>query len=122
MQYISVSSRSSGNCHFISDGSTKILIDAGLSGKKIEKNLLEHSQELKDIQGIFVTHEHLDHIKGVGILSRRYDIPVYATEGTWRGMEEGLGNIVEKNKKIIKIGASVEVSDPDHGKRCRRSA
>ena len=102
MQYISVSSGSSGNCHFISDGSTKILIDAGLSGKKIEKNLLEHSQELKDIQGIFVTHEHLDHIKGVGILSRRYDIPVYATEGTWRGMEEGLGNIVEKNKKIIK--------------------
>ena len=67
MQYISVSSGSSGNCHFISDGSTKILIDAGLSGKKIEKNLLEHSQELKDIQGIFVTHEHLDHIKGVGI-------------------------------------------------------
>ena len=104
MQYISVSSGSSGNCHFISDGSTKILIDAGLSGKKIEKNLLEHSQELKDIQGIFVTHEHLDHIKGVGILSRRYDIPVYATEGTWRGMEEGLGNIVEKNKKIIEIG------------------
>ena len=109
MQYISVSSGSSGNCHFISDGSTKILIDAGLSGKKIEKNLLEHSQELKDIQGIFVTHEHLDHIKGVGILSRRYDIPVYATEGTWRGMEEGLGNIVEKNKKIIEIGDSVEV-------------
>lgn len=109
MQYISVSSGSSGNCHFISDGNTKILIDAGLSGKKIEKNLSEHSEDLKEIQGIFVTHEHLDHIKGVGILSRRYDIPVYATEGTWRGMEHGLGNIIEKNQKIIEIGSSIEI-------------
>ena len=109
MQYISVSSGSSGNCHFISDGNTKILIDAGLSGKKIEKNLSEHSEDLKEIQGIFVTHEHLDHIKGVGILSRRYDIPVYATEGTWRGMEQGLGNIIEKNQKIIEIGSSIEI-------------
>jgi metallo-beta-lactamase family protein yycJ len=109
MQYISVSSGSSGNCHFISDGNTKILIDAGLSGKKIEKNLWEHSEDLKEIQGIFVTHEHLDHIKGVGILSRRYNIPVYATEGTWRGMEQGLGNIIEKNQKIIEIGSSIEI-------------
>lgn len=109
MQYISVSSGSSGNCHFISNGSTKILVDAGLSGKKIEKNLLQHSQDLKEIQGIFVTHEHTDHIKGVGIISRRYDIPVYATEGTWRGMQDNIGGISEQNRKLITIGKSVDI-------------
>lgn len=111
MQYISVASGSSGNCHFVSEGSTKILIDAGLSGKKIEKNLMEHQEDLKDIKAIFVSHEHLDHIKGVGILSRRYDIPIYATQGTWDGMEKTVGSIADKNRHIIQTSGDFSIGD-----------
>ncbi len=111
MYYISVASGSSGNCHFVREGSTKILIDAGLSGKKIQTNLAEHDEELKDVQGIFVTHEHLDHIKGVGILSRRYHIPVYATMGTWRGMDELVGNLPDENKRVISVGEDIHIGD-----------
>lgn len=111
MQYISVASGSSGNCHFISQGSTKILIDAGLSGKKIETNLKSHEEEMKDVKAIFVTHEHSDHIKGVGVLSRRYDIPVYATGGTWRGMEKLIGEVSDKNRHVIETRSTLSIGD-----------
>jgi phosphoribosyl 1,2-cyclic phosphodiesterase len=94
-------SGSSGNSIFASSDKAKVLIDAGLPGKHIE-NALEHiGQNAKDIDAIFVTHEHTDHTKGVGVLSRKYDIPIYANSATWEAMSKTLGKIKTENIRII---------------------
>lgn len=94
-------SGSSGNSTFIASNNTKILVDAGLAGKTIEKALLSIDQNPMEIDAIFVTHEHTDHTKGVGVLSRRYDIPIYTNELTWNAMSTTIGKIKEHNIKII---------------------
>lgn len=77
-----LASGSSGNCVFVSSGSTNILFDAGLSGKEIEKRMAVIGKNTADISAIVISHEHNDHIKGAGVLSRRYNIPVYGTPKT----------------------------------------
>lgn len=111
MEYISVASGSSGNCHYIAYKNTKILIDAGLSGKRIEKNLQENDKNLKDIAAIFITHEHKDHIRGAGILSRRHGIPIYATKNTWRVMKNDVGKIDDKFVRTFGIGDKICIGD-----------
>lgn len=94
-------SGSSGNSIFVSSNNTKILVDAGVPGKNIETQLKEIDQNPKDIDGIFVTHEHSDHIKGAGVMSRRYNIPIYTNELTWEAMKDKIGKIKEENIRII---------------------
>ena len=88
MELCSIASGSSGNCIYVGTEGSHILIDAGISGKRIEEGL--NSLELKtaDIQGILVTHEHIDHIAGLGVLARRYGIPLYATGGTIEAVKQ----------------------------------
>lgn len=95
-------SGSSGNSIFVSSEETKVLIDAGLPGKRIESALEQINQEPSEIDAIFITHEHSDHIKGVGVMSRRYNIPIYANESTWREMFAKIGKIKEENIRIMK--------------------
>lgn len=111
MKYISVASGSSGNCHFIQTGKTRLIIDAGISGKRIEEGLNIHDETLKKVNGIFVTHEHIDHVQSVGVISRKYDLPIYATQGTWDGMRETIKNIKEHNIRVIKCGKKIELED-----------
>ncbi|MCY6958127.1 MBL fold metallo-hydrolase [Clostridium brassicae] len=94
-------SGSSGNSIFVSGGGSSILIDAGLPGKRIEKALKDIGKEPSQLDAIFVTHEHIDHVKGVGVMSRRYNIPIYANELTWCGMKKSVGKINDENVKII---------------------
>ena len=94
-------SGSSGNSTFIKDKDTNILVDAGKSGKTIEKSLGDIGQSASEISAILITHEHSDHTKGVGILSRRYNIPVYANQKTWDAMKKNLGEIADHNMKIF---------------------
>lgn len=94
-------SGSSGNSIFISSECGSVLVDAGLPGKSIEKALKDIDEDAAKIDGIFVTHEHIDHVKGVGVMSRRYDIPIYANELTWKGMAKNIGKIKEENIRII---------------------
>ena len=82
MKFCSIASGSSGNCIYAGSSSSAVLVDAGISGKRIEAGLNEIGQTTKDLSGILVTHEHSDHIKGLGVLARRYEIPIYATKGT----------------------------------------
>ncbi|MDR2904125.1 MAG: MBL fold metallo-hydrolase [Clostridiales bacterium] len=98
-----VASGSSGNCIYLSCGETKILIDAGLSGKRIEEGLNSFNRSCAEIDALFITHEHSDHIKGAGILSRRYDLPVFATEGTWAALDryKFIGDVSPKNRRYI---------------------
>lgn len=101
IKYCSLMSGSSGNSQYIEVNGTKILVDVGASGKKIEESLKSIEVFPEDLSAILVTHEHKDHIRGVGILSRRYNIPIYANEGTWIGMKDYLGKIESKNIKLI---------------------
>jgi len=97
-----LASGSSGNAIYLADDQTALLIDAGLSGKEIEKrmNLIERS--MTDVDALLLTHEHGDHIKGAGVLSRRYNLPVFATEGTWLAGEKRLGRLKPEHKKIVR--------------------
>ncbi len=90
-----LASGSKGNAIHISDGRTSILLDAGLSGIEIERRLKSTAQGMEKIDAILVSHEHSDHIKGVGILARRYKIPVYISAETLKASEHIMGNIPE---------------------------
>ena len=111
MRFCPLVSGSSGNSTYVGTEHTHLLVDAGVSGKKIETELAKLSLSGHQLDGIFVTHEHLDHIKGIGVLSRRYDLPVYATEGTWQAMEADLGKIAPKNKKMLYCGEKTVIND-----------
>ena len=111
MVFCSLYSGSSGNSMFITSDRAKILIDAGLPGKKIDEALKAIDEETKNIDGIFITHEHSDHIKGVGVISRKYDIPIYANADTWSAMEGSLGKIKEHNIKVIDKRSVTEIGD-----------
>ncbi|WP_294342021.1 MBL fold metallo-hydrolase [uncultured Clostridium sp.] len=110
MKFCSLYSGSSGNSIFIAGDQGKILIDAGMPGKYIEASLKEIGESPKFIDGIFITHEHSDHIKGVGVLSRKYNIPIYATEKTWLEMEGRIGNIKEESVRRFN-GNSIDIKD-----------
>lgn len=94
-------SGSSGNSIFVSSEKARVLIDAGLPGKSIENAMNQIGQTTANVDAIFVTHEHTDHTKGIGVLSRKYDIPIYANEETWNAMKGSLGKIKEDNIKIF---------------------
>lgn len=87
-RFCSLFSSSSGNSTYIGSSETGILIDAGVSAKKMKEALLSREIDSSKLGGIFITHEHSDHIKGVRILASTYKIPVYATEGTMAALEE----------------------------------
>ncbi len=84
LQICSIASSSSGNCIYVGTGSTHILIDSGISCKRVKTGLNTIGVEPASIDAILITHEHSDHIKGLGVVSRRYGIPIYATELTWK--------------------------------------
>ena len=82
MDFCTIASGSSGNCTYAGTGRTAVLVDAGISGKRIEQGLYSLDRRPEEISAILVTHEHSDHIAGLGVLARRYHIPIYATPGT----------------------------------------
>lgn len=96
-----LASGSSGNCTYIESNRQRLLIDAGLSGKRIEGLMAQIGRSVADVDAILVTHEHKDHIHGVGVLSRKYNLPIYANAATWQQMEKSLGKILPDNKRII---------------------
>jgi len=100
----SLTSGSSGNSILFSSEKTKILIDSGLSGKKIEEKLNSLGETANYIDGIIITHEHGDHINSAGILGRRYDIPIYIRKKTYEKVKEKFKNtdinIIEKKFEI----------------------
>ncbi len=113
VKFCSLSSGSSGNCQYLETSNAKILVDSGFSGKKTEELLKSIDIDPGDLDGIFVTHEHIDHTRGVGVLSRRYDLPIYANKNTWLGMEDKIGNIKDKNIKIFTTERFFEFKDLD---------
>lgn len=97
MRLCSIASGSSGNCIYVGSERTHLLIDTGISGKKVEFGLNSLDLTTKDLDGIFITHEHSDHIKGLGVIARKCQVPIYATPGTIRAMkkDKSLGKMPE---------------------------
>ncbi len=104
-------SGSSGNCSVIRHGKSTILLDAGLTGAAITKALVSCRISPDNIDAILVTHEHSDHIKGVGVLSRKYGIPVYANAKTWEVMTPLIGNISGRHIRIFDTGHDFFIGD-----------
>jgi len=109
----SIASGSSGNCIYAGTDTTHILIDTGISGKRTEEGLAGLDLSLHDIDGIFITHEHADHIQGLGVISRKYQIPIYCTEGTKRGVlaDRRVGDIDEALFQVVRADRKYSVKD-----------
>lgn len=105
-----IASGSSGNCTYLGAGNNQFLIDIGISGKKAIAGLVEIGVDPAAINGILITHEHSDHIKGVGIFSRKYDTPIYATQKAWDRMlaDNMLGKVKEENIRILEKNTYME--------------
>ena len=113
MKLLSIASGSSGNCIYIGSTSTHILIDAGISRKRIVEGLNTLSLTLDDIDAIFITHEHIDHIQSLGVLERTRVIPVYTSAGTAQGImaTKSLGKIPEGIFNIISADELISIGD-----------
>lgn len=113
MRLLSIASGSSGNCIYVGDDNTHILVDAGISKKRIEEGLNSIDLTLSDLTAVFVTHEHIDHIGGLGVLTRKCTAPVYATRGTLEGIfkTSSLGKIDVQQFVEITENQSVTVGD-----------
>lgn len=109
IHFCSLASGSKGNSHIISDGESYLLVDAGLNGKQVERRLVELNITPSKLTGIIVSHEHRDHVSGVGVLSRRFDIPIYANRGTWEGMMPIISKIDKKNINIFKTDKTFRI-------------
>lgn len=101
MNFSVLASGSSGNATFVETGEHSFLVDAGLSGKQMEGLFQEIGRNPADLDGILVTHEHSDHIKGLGVMARKHKLPVYANEKTWQAMEGMIGEIPTEQKFVF---------------------
>lgn len=109
MRFSVLGSGSKGNAVFIENGQTSILVDCGFSGKEAAARLEAIDRDIDSLDAIFVTHEHHDHISGVGVLSRRCRIPVFANEGTFAGGEKRFNNLFQRNP--FQTGDTIEFKD-----------
>lgn len=115
MRFVSIASGSSGNCIYAGTDKTHVLIDAGISAKRIEKGLFEVGLKPSELSAICITHEHSDHIKGLGVLARKYEIPIYATDATLKEIRKvkSLGEYPDELLKPLLPDVKLQVGDMD---------
>lgn len=111
MKLCSIRSGSKGNAILVWTQSTKLMIDCGISGKMAECGMQEAGISPKELTAVLVTHEHRDHTGGVGILSRKFDVPIYANTETWNAMERDLGKIAPEHKCTFEHTQPFSVGD-----------
>ena len=98
-KFCNLYSGSSGNCSYIEADNTKLLIDCGVSSKKIEEALNSVGSNIKEIDAILISHEHSDHIKGLSAICKKYNIPIYANNPTFTNINQNIPNEL-KNKFV----------------------
>ncbi len=111
LKFCSLYSGSSGNCLFVSSNNTKILVDCGTSCKKICEGLASISSSIEDIDAILITHEHSDHIQSLGMISEKFDIPVYANLETWNAIGKIKEKVSLKNIKYFNNNEDFTLND-----------
>ena len=110
MEYVSFASGSSGNCALLRFGGVNLLIDAGVSMKRIRMNLRSLGLDLGDLRGVLVTHEHSDHVSALGMLSKYTDLPFYLSRGTGEALLRE-GKCAEKNLRILGEDLSLDLGE-----------
>ena len=113
LNFCSLYSGSSGNSLFVETDNTKLLIDAGVSSKKIEKALNDINVDPCTLDGILVTHEHSDHVQGLGTFSKKFDLPVFVNQETLDAMPKQRDKIADKNIKKFKVAEKFSIGDLD---------
>ncbi|MGL5434810.1 MAG: MBL fold metallo-hydrolase [Lachnospiraceae bacterium] len=115
MRFVSIASGSSGNCIYVGSECSHILVDAGISNKRMVQGLNEIGLKGCEIQGIVITHEHSDHTKGLGVMARKYGVPIYATRETLEEIQgmSYLGKFPEGLFQEIKPDVTFKVGDLD---------
>ncbi len=109
LQFCSLASGSSGNCYLVRTESTSVLVDAGISKKKIQEGLCTLGIQLESIQGLLITHEHTDHTKSVSTVSKGCPkLEIYATDGTWENMEQ---EVPSTRRHSVKAGELFSIGD-----------
>ncbi len=111
MNLCSIRSSSKGNAILVYTEKTRLLVDCGISGKLAEEGMNQLGIAPESLQGILVTHEHQDHIGGVGVMSRRYGLPVYANQKTWAAMDSALGKLAANNRCIFENETAFTIGD-----------
>ncbi|MCI8637117.1 MAG: MBL fold metallo-hydrolase [Clostridia bacterium] len=113
LNFCSLYSGSSGNSLFVETQNTKLLVDAGVSSKKIEKALEDLEIEPSSLDGILITHEHSDHVQGLGTFSKKFDLPVFVNQETLDAMPKQKDKISSNNIKTFKIADKFSIGDLD---------
>ena len=111
LKFYSLYSGSSGNSLLVNTENTNILIDAGVSSKKIETALNNLEIPPTSLDGILITHEHPDHVQGLGTFSKKFNVPVFVNQKTLDSMPKQKEKISENNIKLFKIEESFEIND-----------
>lgn len=122
MHFATIASGSSGNAILVGEGTRNLLVDCGVSAKSLLTNLLSLGIPAASIEGIIVTHEHIDHIRGVGVLARKLRIPIYTSAGIWGELARSAGKIqvdqkVEVQHRFCCAGLEVEIFPTSHDSR-----
>ena len=113
LRFQSFGSGSSGNCYFIGNASNGLLIDAGIGVRTIRKYLRNLGLDFENIWGVFVTHDHADHIKAVGLIGEKHRVPIYSTRKVHEGIQRSYC-VTEKlysSKKYIEKGETIQVGE-----------
>lgn len=105
IRFCLLGSGSSGNATYIEADGSKILVDNGLSYRQLELRAADAGISLEGLKAVFVTHEHADHVNGLGVLTRKVDVPVYMTPGTFDRLPQGIGKL--NNVKYFEAGEDV---------------
>lgn len=108
LRFSILASGSSGNAMVVENGEARLLIDAGLSARRIEMLMEQMETSCTRLDAVLVTHEHADHIQGLGALARRYNVPVYANARTWEAMEKKVGELKPEQRKTFQTGETLD--------------
>ena len=111
MKVIALRSGSSGNCIFVEAGATRLLFDAGISGRQAEQALFESGQRIRDVDALLISHDHRDHTRSLGVFQRKFGLPVYVTRGTLTvaAGKERLGKLTDVRHFVA--GRRIEIGD-----------
>jgi phosphoribosyl 1,2-cyclic phosphodiesterase len=94
MKVISLQSGSNGNCIYVEAGGVKLLFDAGISGIQVKQRLALHDRDAERVDAVLISHDHADHSRSMGILHRKFGLPIYVTAKTYRAADQyGVGEI-----------------------------
>ncbi len=108
LRFCVLASGSTGNASIVANDEVSLLIDVGLSTKKLELMMESREWHPKKLEAILITHEHSDHIKGLSVMARKYKLPVYANANTWKALDRHMEGVDDEQRCVMETGSTVE--------------